>query len=102
MQAMGLVTILTDRFDRALLYATHVHGGDPAKTEVRFRALYTGLSDRMLRAWANPLSDLVFEGGGARSDEAMPETTTVSVEENRDQARRPSASPRRPAPPRYA
>jgi (p)ppGpp synthase/HD superfamily hydrolase len=28
---MGLATILTDRFDRALLYATHVHGGQVRK-----------------------------------------------------------------------
>jgi transcriptional regulator with XRE-family HTH domain len=47
---------------------------DPAKTSVRLRALYTGLSGRVLRAWGNPLSDLVFEGGTARSDEAMLET----------------------------
>ena len=53
---------------------------DPAKTEVRFRALYTGLTGRILRAWANPLSDLMFEGGGARSDEAMLETS-VPLEE---------------------
>lgn len=36
--------------------------------------LYTGLSGRVLRAWGNPMSDLMFEGGGARSDEAMLET----------------------------
>ena len=46
----------------------------PAKTQVRLRAFYTGLSGRVLRAWGNPLSDLVFEGGSARSDEAMLET----------------------------
>jgi len=28
---MSPVTILTDRFDRALLYATHVHGGQVRK-----------------------------------------------------------------------
>jgi (p)ppGpp synthase/HD superfamily hydrolase len=28
---MDRVTILTDRFDRALLYATHVHGGQVRK-----------------------------------------------------------------------
>lgn len=46
----------------------------PADTRVQIRAFYTGLSGRVLRAWANPLSDLVFEGGAARSDEAMLET----------------------------
>ena len=28
---MSKVTVLTDRFDRALLYATHVHGGQVRK-----------------------------------------------------------------------
>src|SRR5215467_10091779 len=28
---MSAVTVLTDRFDRALLYATHVHGGQARK-----------------------------------------------------------------------
>jgi len=28
---MSLATVLTDRFDRALLYATHVHGGQVRK-----------------------------------------------------------------------
>ncbi len=28
---MGLMTMLTDRFDRALRYATHVHGGQVRK-----------------------------------------------------------------------
>jgi hypothetical protein len=41
---------------------------------VRLRVLYTGLSGRVLRAWGNPMSDLMFEGSGARSDEAMLET----------------------------
>jgi len=47
---------------------------EPSKVHVRLRALYTGLSGRVLRAWANPLSDLMFEGSSARSDEAMLET----------------------------
>ena len=38
---------------------------------VRFRALYSGLSGRVLRSWANPLSDLMIEGHAARSDEAV-------------------------------
>jgi hypothetical protein len=42
--------------------------------------LYTGLSGRVLRAWANPLSDLMFEGSTARSDEAMLETV-IPVDE---------------------
>lgn len=76
-------TLPTWRMGECLLHAHALAGRlavDPAKTKVRFRALYTGLSGRILRAWANPLSDLMFEGGGARSDEAMLETT-VPVEE---------------------
>jgi len=67
-------TLPTWRMGECLLhahaFATHLDA-DPKKTTVRFRALYTGLSGRQLRTWANPLSDLMFEGRGARSDEAM-------------------------------
>lgn len=38
---------------------------------VHFRALFIGLSGRVLRSWANPLSDLLIQGHAARSDEAM-------------------------------
>jgi transcriptional regulator with XRE-family HTH domain len=42
---------------------------DPNKAvTVRFRALYSGLSGRVLRSWANPL---FVEGAAARGDEAM-------------------------------
>ena len=41
------------------------------KINVRFRILYTGLSGRVLRAWANPLAGLRVDGGAARSDEAL-------------------------------
>jgi transcriptional regulator with XRE-family HTH domain len=44
---------------------------------VKFRALYTGLIGRVLKAWANPLADLLVEGAAARSDEAMLETTVL-------------------------
>lgn len=50
--------------------ATLLRKGD-SRITVRFRALYSGLSGRVLRAWANPLSDLVIQGGAARSDEAV-------------------------------
>jgi len=52
----------------------------PTKTQVRLRALYTGLSARVLKAWGNPLTDLLFEGSAARSDEAMLETV-IPVDE---------------------
>jgi hypothetical protein len=52
-------------------------GSNPANVKVRMRAHYTGLSGRVLRNWGNPSSDLVFEGGAARSDEALLETTVA-------------------------
>ncbi|MBZ6078464.1 helix-turn-helix transcriptional regulator [Microvirga puerhi] len=48
---------------------------DAKPITVRFRAVYTGLSGRVLRSWANPLSDLLLEGQAARSDEAVLEVT---------------------------
>jgi transcriptional regulator with XRE-family HTH domain len=53
---------------------------DRTKVNVRLRALYTGLSGRVLRAWGNPMSDLMIEGGAARSDEAMLETVVPATE----------------------
>ena len=41
----------------------------------RFRIYYTGLSGRVLRSWANPLTMLHVEGGAARSNEAVLEET---------------------------
>lgn len=66
------------RMGEALLHAERLAAlmtkGDPASITVRFRALYSGLSGRILRSWANPLSDLLIEGHAARSDEAVLET----------------------------
>lgn len=70
-------TLPTWRLGEALLHAQALAGSlaeDPTKVKVRLRALYTGLSGRVLRSWANPMADLFMEGGGARSDEAMLET----------------------------
>jgi transcriptional regulator with XRE-family HTH domain len=50
---------------------------DTSDIKVRMRAHYTGLKGRVLRNWGNPASDLVFEGGAARSDEALLETTVT-------------------------
>ena len=44
-----------------------------AEITVHFRALYSGLSGRVLRSWSNPMSDLLVEGHAARGDEAMSE-----------------------------
>jgi transcriptional regulator with XRE-family HTH domain len=76
-------TLPTWRMGECLLHAQRLASRialDPSKTRVRFRALYTGLSGRVLRTWANPLSDLVFEGGGSRSDEAILEAV-IPVDE---------------------
>ncbi|ODM75061.1 hypothetical protein [Bradyrhizobium elkanii] len=53
---------------------------DKDKVNVRLRVVYTGLSGRVLRAWASPMTDLFMEGGAARSDEAVLETV-VPVKE---------------------
>ena len=50
--------------------ASLMREGDSEIT-IHFRAVYSGLSGRVLRSWANPLSDLLLEGHAARSDEAV-------------------------------
>ncbi len=42
---------------------------------IHFRALYSGLNGRILRAWANPFSNILGEGRAARSDEALLQTS---------------------------
>jgi transcriptional regulator with XRE-family HTH domain len=75
------------RLGECLLHAQRLAGHlavDPSKVSVRLRALYTGLSGRVLRAWGNPMSDLMIEGGAARSDEAMLEAVVPvsEIDEN--------------------
>jgi transcriptional regulator with XRE-family HTH domain len=76
------------RMSEALLHASRLaavlKATPDAEISVQFRALYTGLSGRVLRSWANPLADLFIEGGAARSDEALLETTVSirDIEEN--------------------
>jgi transcriptional regulator with XRE-family HTH domain len=79
------ITLPTWRLGEALLHADALAGQlaeDKDKVNVRLRVLYTGLSGRVLRAWASPMADLFMEGGAARSDEAMLETV-VPVKEIR-------------------
>jgi transcriptional regulator with XRE-family HTH domain len=63
------------RMGEALLHAERLAAllqkSEDSPVTVRFRALYSGLSGRVLRSWANPLSDLLLEGHAARSDEAV-------------------------------
>jgi transcriptional regulator with XRE-family HTH domain len=67
------------RLGEALLHAARLSEllkkEEGSAITVRFRALYSGLLGRILKAWANPLTDLLVEGAAARSDEAMLETT---------------------------
>ncbi|MCP3476079.1 hypothetical protein NLM33_38265 [Bradyrhizobium sp. CCGUVB1N3] len=57
---------------------------ESSEITVKFRVLYTGLTGRILRPWANPLTDMLLEGTAARSDEAMLEITApaADIEEN--------------------
>lgn len=55
----------------AAALARNLAKGDPATIRIHFRAVYTGLKGRQLRAWANPRRSLWVEGMPARSDEAV-------------------------------
>src|SRR5215831_1039581 len=69
---MHYVTVLTDRFDRALLYATHVHGGQVRKgTSIPYIAHLLSVSATVLEyggdeelAIAALLHDSVEDQGG--------------------------------------
>ena len=69
---MDRVTILTDRFDRALLYATHVHGGQVRKgTSTPYVAHLLAVSATVLEYGGNEdlaiaalLHDSVEDQGG--------------------------------------
>ena len=77
------VTLPIWRIGEAFLHAARLAKAlavNPDAVTVRLRALYTGLSGRILRAWANPLADLLIEGHAARSDEAMLEGTAPASE----------------------
>lgn len=76
-------TLPTWRMGEALLHAsnlTQLLAEDPKGVKIKFRAVYTGLSGRVLRAWGNPMSDLMMEGGAARSDEAILEAVVPADE----------------------
>ncbi|HEX4409011.1 MAG TPA: transcriptional regulator [Xanthobacteraceae bacterium] len=83
-------TLPTWRLGEVALHAKNIVdqlAQDQEKITVRLRALYTGLSGRVLRAWANPLADLIVEGGAARSDEALLETSIPAKEIENNLAR---------------
>ena len=76
------------RLGEALLHAARltqlIKKDEGTSITLRFRALYSGLLGRVLKAWANPLADLLVEGAAARSDEAMLETVVplASIEKD--------------------
>jgi len=81
-------TLAIWRLGEAFLHAAHLAAllkreKDGAIT-VRLRAYYCGLKGRVLKAWANPLADLLVEGQPARSDEAILESVVpaTDVEKN--------------------
>jgi len=71
------------RLGEAFLHAARLASLMKRETEsnitIRFRARYTGLSGRVLRVWANPLTSLLIEGT-ARSDEATLEAIVPAQE----------------------
>jgi transcriptional regulator with XRE-family HTH domain len=72
------------RLGEVLLHAARLaallKSNDTSVITVRLRALYTGLSGRVLSAWANPFAELLVEGSTARSDEAMLEAIVPAAE----------------------
>lgn len=66
------------RLGETLLHAERLaslmRANDDVEIMVHFRALYTGLSGRVLKSWANPMIDMFVEGYAARSDEVLLET----------------------------
>jgi serine/threonine-protein kinase HipA len=78
------------RLGEALLHAARLaellKKDESSTITVHFRALYTGLTGRVLKAWANPLLDLLVEGSAARSDEAMLEAVAPAADIERNLA----------------
>lgn len=71
------------RLGEALLHAARLASllkrDDGTAVTVTFRALYTGLAGRVLRAWADPFADRLVEGSAARSDEAVLEAVVPAA-----------------------
>jgi len=71
------------RLGEGLLHAARLAAllqkSEPDAISVHFRATYSGLAGRVLRAWANPMTPLLLEGRGARSNEAVLEVTVAAA-----------------------
>ena len=78
------------RLGEALLHAARLaellQKDESSTIAIRFRALYSGLAGRVLKAWANPFIDLLVEGAAARSDEALLETVVPASDIKKDLA----------------
>lgn len=81
-------TLPTWRIGEALLHAARLASllkrDASSDITVHFRARCTGLIGRVLKAWANPLANLLIEGMAARSDEAIMEAAipAADIEKN--------------------
>ncbi|HEY4342736.1 MAG TPA: transcriptional regulator [Parvibaculum sp.] len=61
------------RMGEVLLHAERLASLLPKnnRVTVHFRAMYSGLRGRVLRSWANPMTEMLVDGHGARGDEAV-------------------------------
>ena len=81
-------TLIIWRLAESLLHAAHLAAllkrEDNEPITVRFRAFYSGLAGRVLKAWASPFSDFLIEGSAARSNEAILEAAipAADIEKN--------------------
>lgn len=71
-------TLVIWRLSEALLHANRMaqlmRRSEGDEITVKLRAMYTGLSGRILRSWANPQWDPIIDRQPARSDECVVET----------------------------
>ncbi|MBC7102520.1 MAG: helix-turn-helix domain-containing protein [Parvibaculum sp.] len=76
-------TLVIWRLSEALLHANRMallmRRSEGDEITVKLRAMYTGLTGRILRSWANPQWDPVIDRQPARSDECVVETITPAT-----------------------
>jgi transcriptional regulator with XRE-family HTH domain len=58
-------------FLHAAQLASLLQKSSKSSITLHFRAIYQGLSGRVLRSWSNPLNSILFEQGAAKSNEAV-------------------------------
>lgn len=73
-------TLVIWRLGEALLHASNMaqlmRVSEANEITIKFRAMYTGLTGRVLKSWANPQWDPVVDRQPARSDECVVDTIT--------------------------